>query len=126
MPDTESSSNGGEYPFSEDLHPSTPTGERAVLEARTAYDIKGAHARLQGIEDDVLKEIPIMPPGSRLEQGSTYVDLRQDEPREFTANGTEEAGGSNWYVPKRNVPYWVWNRLIGVSNPERLDQPGER
>lgn len=37
--------------------------------------------------------------------------------------GGMEAGANNWYVPKTEVSYWLWNRLIGVENPERLDEP---
>jgi hypothetical protein len=30
-----------------------------------------------------------------------------------------------WYVPKDLVPYTLWNRLIGVSSLERLDEADE-
>ena len=29
----------------------------------------------------------------------------------------------HWYVPKAAVDYELWNRLIGVSDPERLYAP---
>jgi hypothetical protein len=35
--------------------------------------------------------------------------------------GDMVAGASNYYVPKDNIDYTLWNRLIGVTNPERLD-----
>ena len=31
----------------------------------------------------------------------------------------------HWYVPKDAVDYELWNRLVGVSNPERLYAPQE-
>ena len=65
-----------------------------------------------------------MPEGSRLEQGATYIDLAQDEPKEFTALGNMEAGPQNCYVLKSAVDYSLWNRLIGVENPERLGTAG--
>ncbi|MBD2247419.1 hypothetical protein [Nostoc sp. FACHB-888] len=43
----------------------------------------------------------------------------------LTAMGGMEAGSNNWYVPKTEVSYQLWNRLIGVQNPERLDQASE-
>ncbi len=92
----------------------------------TAYDVKEIHNKLQGFEDDELRSIPIMPEGSRLEQGAVYIDLMQDQPREFKAMGDMTAGRNNAYVPKANVDYVLWNRLIGVQNPERLDQADER
>src|SRR4051812_8026984 len=54
---------------------------------RTAYDIKGLHHRLHGIEDNDLKGIPVLPLGTPLEQGATYLDLREEHPVEFTAMG---------------------------------------
>jgi len=29
------------------------------------------------------------------------------------------AGSDNWYVPKTEVDYQLWNRLTGVQNPEQ-------
>lgn len=65
----------------------------------------------------------LLPQGSRLEQGAKYIDLMDSERKEFTAMGGMAAGANNWYVPKTGVSYWLWNRLIGVQNPERLDEP---
>lgn len=95
-------------------------GRQPITEnPRTAYDVKGAHHLLDGFTDDDLQRIPIMPPGSRLEQGATYVDLRHVERGEFTAMGNQEADSEHRYVPKSEVTYRLWNKLIGVTNPER-------
>lgn len=110
----------GPHPFSQDLNPDFLAGENYGEQgphpektARTAYDIKGAHRLLAGIEDDDLKQIPILPLGSRLEQGATYLDLHAPTPQEFTARGDMVTEDGHWYVPKSDVPYWIWNRLIG-------------
>ena len=66
-----------------------------------------------------------MPRGSRLEQGATYVDLQDPQLREIKAMGNMEAGPNNWYVPKSEVDYQLWNRLIGITNPERLGDADE-
>jgi hypothetical protein len=92
---------------------------------RTAYDLKAAHRRLQGLTDDELKQIPILPAGTRLEQGATYIDLKEHDPQEITARGDMKAQPSNWYVPKSEVDYQLWNCLIGVENPERLGTADE-
>jgi hypothetical protein len=89
-------------------------------DTRTAYDLKGLHWRLHDFHDDDLKQIPVLARGARLEQGATYIDLRAAAPREFTATGTMEAGPDNWFVPKDRVDFRLWNRLRGVSAPERL------
>lgn len=94
-------------------------------DARTAYDIKGLHRQLDELTDDELKEIPILPAGARLEQNATYVDLRANHCKELTALGNMEAGPENWYVPKKEVDYQLWNRLIGVTNPERTGEADE-
>jgi hypothetical protein len=87
---------------------------------RTAYDIKQAHRILEGITDDGLKMIPVLPEGAQLQQGGRYIDLRDPQRYEFTAMADMVAGPNNWYVPKDSVDYELWNRLIGIQNPERL------
>jgi hypothetical protein len=120
---------GEQHPeeYRPDLNPDAMAGQNIgvagphpELDARTAYELKELHRRLVGFSDDELKQIPILPRGSRLEQGATYVDLRESDRREFTATGDMEAGPGNWYVPKNQVDYQLWNRLIGVGDPERL------
>lgn len=116
--------------WEQELHGSDRAGENYGLEGphpekenvATAYDIKDLHRQLSNYTDDELKQIPVLPPGSRLEQGATYIDLTAPERREFTAMGGMEASTSNWYVPKTEVDYQLWNRLIGVQNPERTGE----
>ena len=101
------------------------TGNDALLEAATAYDIKDLHNALDGFTGDELKRILVLPAGSRLQQGATYVDLSTPDRREFKAMGNVEAGPGNWFVPKSEIDYQVWNRLIGVTNPERTGEADE-
>src|SRR5437763_971341 len=67
---------------------------------RTAYDIKELHRRLEGFTDDLLKQIPVLPEGSRLEQDAAYLDLASPDRREIKATGDREVGPGQWYVPK--------------------------
>jgi len=124
---------GGERPndaWQHELDPETAAGMNYDLEGPhpekqnppTAYDLKGLNRCLDQFTDDELKRIPVLPTGSRLEQGATYIDLAQPNPREFTAMGDMTAGPGNRYVPKTEVGYVLWNRLTGVTNPERLDE----
>jgi hypothetical protein len=119
-------------PWQQDLNPNATAGwnvgvvsDRPEVDAQTAYDHKEAHELLRDFSDDELKQIPILPTGSRLQQGATYIDLRDPSRHEFSAMGNMEAGPGNWYVPKDSVDYVIWNRLIGVQNPERLQQASE-
>jgi hypothetical protein len=120
---------GEQHPdqWRQDLNPDALAGQNIGTagphpesDARTAYDVKELHRRLAQFSDADLKQIPVLPPGSRLEQAATYIDLQADEPVEFTARGDETASRANWYVPKDSVDYALWNRLRGVHSPERL------
>ena len=120
---------GDQHPeeWRRDLNPDAEAGQNSGLsgphpakEAATAYEVKAVHRQFHGFTDDELKRVPILPPGSRLEQGATYVDLQDSQLREFKAMGDMSAGPENWYVPKSEVDYQLWNRLIGIADPERL------
>jgi hypothetical protein len=104
--------------YQRDLHPDS-AAEQSDERMITAYDCKDAHRRWQHFNDDELKQIPVLAQGTRLRQGSTYLDLYADPPHEFTAAGGQTAGQYNLYVPKSETDYQVWNRLLGIDNPER-------
>ena len=111
-------------PWQEDLNPDQLAGQnigagpsRQERGGATAYDRKDVHRALRAFADDELKQIPVLAPGTRLRQGATYVDLAAADRREFTATGEMEAGERNAYVPKDEVPYTIWNRLIGEPKP---------
>jgi hypothetical protein len=115
-----------------DLNPDPMAGQNrggphdTLDNARTAYEHKDAHRRLSAFSDDELRTIPIVPPGTRLQQGAVYIDLRSHDRDEFKARGDMEAGEDNLYVAKSEVDYQLWNRLIGVDNPERTGDADER
>lgn len=117
--------------WQKDLNPQPNAGRNVGLEgphpekaanAPNADQIKELHDVLEGYTNDELQQIRVLPQGSRLEQGATYIDLKDPERKEFTAMGGMEAGANNWYVPKTEVGYQLWNRLIGVQNPERTGE----
>jgi hypothetical protein len=102
-------------------------GSQQEQGARNAYDDKEIHRTLRDdFEDDELKKIPLVPEGARLQQGATYIDLKDSAREEFTATGRISAEPDRWYVPKDEVPYSLWNRLIGVENPERIAEKSDR
>jgi hypothetical protein len=101
-----------------------PAGSEREKTARSAYDVKDLHNRLHGFPDDLLKQIPILAPGTRLQQGATYVDLNDPNAQEFTAAGFMEANPDQYLVPKDEVDYQLWNRLLDIRTPERVGDPG--
>ncbi len=125
---------GDQHPeqWQRDLNPEPMAGQnRGVLddqgqkELQTAYDIKDIHELLGNLTDDNLRQIPILPHGMRLQQGATYVDLHDPARTVFKARGDMMAEAHNWYVPKSEVDYQLWNEIIGVTEAARLDAPEE-
>jgi hypothetical protein len=109
-------------PYRHDLNPHAMEGQNlGIGEAQpakhgpTAYDAKPVHERLKHFSDDELKQLRLLPVGSRLEQGAMYLDLNTLDVGEFTATGDLHAGPNNWLVAKKDVPYELWNRLLGVE-----------
>jgi len=126
----ESSEQEAEF-WDRDLRPDSSAGMNEGVEGahpekadgvRTAHDIKSLHNRLSEFTDAELKQIPVLPTGSRLEQNATYINLRRGDAEEFTARGDMVAEPDTWIVPKSEVDYQLWNRLIGVNNPERTGE----
>jgi len=120
---------GAQHPdqWREDLNPhplaganSGPATEEPFQSGRTVYDVKDLHRRWRDLPDHELKQIIVVPTGTRLEQGATYIDLAIASPEEFTATADMQAEQSNCYVAKSETDYELWNRLIGVTTPERL------
>lgn len=106
-----------------DLNPDAMAGQNfdsagaaaTATPARTAYDVKSVHRRLSNLVDDDLKQIPIVPEGTRLAQGATYVDLNDLDNGELTARGDMVAGPGMLYVAKDSVDYVMWNVLTEVE-----------
>ena len=118
--------------FDRDLHPDPMAGQNIgprsdpALDARTAYDVKSVHRSLSDWPDDELKEIPVLRPGTPLQQGATYINLREPRRGEITAMGGMRAGEGDAFVPKDHVPYPTWNRLRGIDDPERTGADAHR
>jgi hypothetical protein len=84
---------------------------------RTAFHLRKRGHDLRGLDDNDLKQVPLLPDGARLQQGATYVDLADPNPREFTATGNMTTRPGEAVAPKDGVPYEVWNRLLGEPKP---------
>ncbi len=104
---------------------SGPAGPHPEKEAPTALDIKEFRRQFPEFSNDDLQQIVVMPTGARLAQGATYLDMRDPNRQEFTATPDMEATDANWYVPKTEVDYQLWNRLRGVSDPERIGEAAD-
>jgi hypothetical protein len=87
-----------------------------------AEDIKELHTRLADLTDNDMKNLLILPTGTRLEQGAKYIDLEHLERGEFVATGPIIAEPGHYYVAKKDTNYILWNRLNQVEDPKRLDE----
>ena len=92
----------------------------------SADDVKDTHGLWNGLSDADLNQLPVLPKGTRLEQGGAYFDLNDPNRGEFKATGKMEAGSEHRFVAKSAVPYPLWNALTGIDSPERQDVTDER
>ena len=92
-------------------------------DSRFAMDDKGLVQRLDRLDAAELARLPVVEPGTRLEQGGVYVDLNDLAQGPFKAIGGQEAGAGNRYVPKRDVDYELWNRLVGDDDAPEIARP---
>ena len=88
-------------------------GDESVL----AADDKGTRAVVHDLDGADLKALSVLTVGTRLDQGSTYVDLNDPGRTPFTAMGDQEADDDNRYVAKRDTDYELWDRLVGHVPP---------
>jgi hypothetical protein len=117
-------------PYQDDLNPQAIAGQNLGIpetqpakHGSTAYDVKPAHERFKRFSADELKQLRILPIGSRLEQGATYIDLNNLDLGEFTAMGDMHVSQQNWLIAKKDVHYELWNRLLGSEPSERIKTP---
>ena len=106
--------------FDKDLRPDEFAGEndgandaQNEKEAPSAYEFKELHGKFPQLDNADLKDIPILPAGTRLDQGATYLDLNNPEKGEYSAVSNETVGEKDYIVPKKEVDYLLWNRLTG-------------
>jgi hypothetical protein len=108
--------------YREDLNPEFQAGQNYGLDgeqaeegAATAFDYKDIQDLLPGWSGADLRQLVIVPEGSRLQQGATYFDLRDPSKGEFTARGDMVAGPDSRLVPKDRTSYDLWNRLMSIG-----------
>jgi hypothetical protein len=112
--------------FTADIAPDTSATELGghVEESVRGVDDKALHEQLGGLTNDELARLSVLQPGTRLEQGGTYLDLNDLERGPFKAIGGQEAGRRDRYVAKRDIDYELWNRLVGHGREAVVERPG--
>ena len=113
----------------DDLNPARMGGQNIGASTKwndsgacTAADIDALAGRLDGFTRDELSEIPIVPAGTKLKQGAVYLDMRIPAPVPFTATADITATEMNYYAPKAEISYELWNRLVGALGPATIGE----
>ena len=113
----------------DDLNPARMEGQnigaaskRSDSMGRTAADINVLGERLNNFTRDELSQIPIVPAGTKLKQGGVYVDMRIPASVPFTASAEIPATEMNYYAPKAETPYELWNRLVAALGPATMGE----
>ena len=101
------------------------TGSELDESGMTALQLRKRGARLAPLDDDELRQVPVLSTGTRLQQGATYIDLTDPRLQEFTATGDMSASEGHAFVPKDRVPYQIWNRLTGEAKPGQERKSGD-
>src|SRR5918999_6518786 len=93
--------------WQQDLNPDHMAGQNIGQEsdarertAVTAFHLRKRGFELRGLDDNDLKQVPVLAEGTRLQQGATYVNLADDERQEFTATANVTAEAGEAYAPK--------------------------
>ncbi len=107
-----------------DLNPNHLAGQNLgqQSDARVESEWTAFHLRKRGLDlgavnDEELKQVPLVAPGQRLQQGATYLDLTHQPREEFTARADMCAREEDAFAPKARVPYGIWRRLVGDPTP---------
>ena len=103
--------------FAEDLAP-MDIGGGHLDESEPASADKEMHRKLQDLTNDELGQLSILVPGTRLEQGGSYLDLNNRGRGAFTAMAGDEAAQGSRLIAKRDTDYVLWNRLTGTEHAE--------
>jgi hypothetical protein len=90
-------------------------GQHPEWEGRSGASIKDLHTRLAGLTNDQLKQLIILPEGSRLKQGAKYLDLEHLDQGEFVATAGMSVEPGQRLIAKHDTDYLLWDRLAGVA-----------
>jgi hypothetical protein len=90
-------------------------GQHPEWEGWSAASIKELLTRLADLTNDELKQLTILPEGSRLKQGAKYLDLEQLDQGEFVATAGMSVEPGQQLIAKHDTDYLLWDRLSGVA-----------
>lgn len=110
--------------FAEDLAPETPDSIRQAQldQVESASDRKDVINLLSEFNQGDLSRLEILETGTPLEQGATYLDLKDRERGPFKAIGGQVVEDADRIVAKKTTDYELWNQLTSDREPE-IERP---
>ncbi len=97
-------------------HPSANIGKHSLADDpnhRTAADYKDLVRMFrERFTINELRAMPIVPAGTPLKDQAVYIDLAARDSGPVTAHDGVAARADQFLVPKNEVPYDLWNRLL--------------
>ena len=96
--------------------------QNATIRACARPPIDVLAGRLGEFTRDELSQIPIAPAGTALKRGAVYLDLRIAVPVPFAATADIKATEMNYYAPKADIPYQLWDRLVAAWDRRRWEK----
>lgn len=94
--------------FQEDLEGDAPDPVEDAEAGSAEKDVVNA---LPELTDDELGRLSILPVGTELDQGGTYLDLNQRKQGTFVVHGARSVEPSERIIAKKTTDYELWNRL---------------
>ena len=110
--------------FAEDLAPETPDSIRQAQldQVEAASERKDVVDLLPEFNQGDLSRLEILETGTPLEQGATYLDLKDRKRGPFKAIGGQTVESSERMVAKKTTDYELWNRLTSDRDAE-IERP---
>ena len=94
-----------------DEHPDVPVRRR-----RTAFEVRHDHRVLHDLRADLLRHIPLVPDGARLQRRAEYLDLHDPARADFRALGDETVRPGQRLVARSEVSLEAWRELLDASD----------
>ena len=82
----------------------------------TAADVAADHRVLRELPEALLRDIPLLDQGTRLERRAEYLDLHDPARADFRAEGTEVVKPGQHIVARSAVSHEAWEELRGACD----------
>lgn len=109
--------------FAEDLEGNSPEAVREAHQNATAGDTKQVGQSLPELSSDQLSQLSILETGTPLEQGATYLNLKDRARGPFKAIGGQEVQKGDQIVAKKMTDYELWNAIAGDDSDAKVERP---